>query len=186
MAGAAYRGIGIPAYIEGARSGRRPWSLRDPTPSPTSRCGSVCACRALHRRLDPAVGLVADGLRRFALLDRLLADTTAKQRFRRMWLTGAWWLGPAMLWMMRSHATRLRDRRSALLGVLRGRRSAHASRSSVDDGSFPAPSPLPKWLAGTGRSAACPSPMSPSAKSTHPSARPLACSALCSSSCWSS
>ena len=36
----------------------------------------------------------------FAILDRLLVDTTAKQRFRRMWLTGVWWLGPAMLWMI--------------------------------------------------------------------------------------
>jgi apolipoprotein N-acyltransferase len=36
----------------------------------------------------------------FAILDRLLADTTAKQRFRRMWMTGVWWLGPAMLWMI--------------------------------------------------------------------------------------
>lgn len=36
----------------------------------------------------------------FAVLDRLLVDTTATQRFRRMWMTGVWWLGPAMLWMI--------------------------------------------------------------------------------------
>jgi len=36
----------------------------------------------------------------FAILDRLLVDTTAKQRFRRMWMVGVWWLGPAMLWML--------------------------------------------------------------------------------------
>lgn len=35
----------------------------------------------------------------FAVLDRLLVDTTAAQRFRRMWMVGAWWLFPAMLWM---------------------------------------------------------------------------------------
>lgn len=35
----------------------------------------------------------------FAILDRLLVDTTAKQRFRRMWMVGVWWLAPAMLWM---------------------------------------------------------------------------------------
>ncbi len=35
----------------------------------------------------------------FAFLDRLLVDTNAKQRFRRMWMVGAWWLFPAMLWM---------------------------------------------------------------------------------------
>lgn len=34
-----------------------------------------------------------------AVLDRLLADTTPKQRFRRTWLTTAAWLFPAMLWM---------------------------------------------------------------------------------------
>lgn len=36
----------------------------------------------------------------FAILDRLLVDTSAKQRFRRMWMVGAWWLFPAMLWMI--------------------------------------------------------------------------------------
>ncbi len=36
----------------------------------------------------------------FAIVDRLLADTTARQRFRRMWMVGVWWLGPAMLWMI--------------------------------------------------------------------------------------
>ncbi len=36
----------------------------------------------------------------FAILDRLLVGTTAKQRFKRMWLTGVWWLAPAMLWMI--------------------------------------------------------------------------------------
>ncbi len=36
----------------------------------------------------------------FAILDRLLANTTWKQRFRRTWLVGAWWLFPAMLWMV--------------------------------------------------------------------------------------
>ncbi len=35
----------------------------------------------------------------FAIFDRLLADTTWKQRFRRGWLVTAWWLYPAMLWM---------------------------------------------------------------------------------------
>ncbi len=35
----------------------------------------------------------------FAILDRLLVATTAKQRFRRMWMVGVWWLAPAMLWM---------------------------------------------------------------------------------------
>lgn len=36
----------------------------------------------------------------FAIIDRLLVETTAKQRFRRMWMVGLWWLGPAMLWML--------------------------------------------------------------------------------------
>lgn len=36
----------------------------------------------------------------FAIVDRLLVDTTATQRFRRMWMVGVWWLGPAMLWMV--------------------------------------------------------------------------------------
>ncbi len=36
----------------------------------------------------------------FALLDRLLADSTRKQRFRRTWMVAAWWLFPAMLWMV--------------------------------------------------------------------------------------
>ena len=36
----------------------------------------------------------------FAMIDRLLVDTTWKQRFRRMWLVSAWWLFPAMLWMI--------------------------------------------------------------------------------------
>ncbi len=35
----------------------------------------------------------------FAILDQLLIGTTSKQRFRRGWLTTAWWLFPAMLWM---------------------------------------------------------------------------------------
>lgn len=35
----------------------------------------------------------------FAILDRLFIEATAKQRFRRMWMVGAWWLFPAMLWM---------------------------------------------------------------------------------------
>jgi apolipoprotein N-acyltransferase len=36
----------------------------------------------------------------FAIVDRLLVQTTGKQRFRRMWAVGVWWLGPAMLWMV--------------------------------------------------------------------------------------
>ncbi len=36
----------------------------------------------------------------FAIVDRLLVGTTAKQRFGRMWTVGVWWLGPAMLWMI--------------------------------------------------------------------------------------
>lgn len=35
----------------------------------------------------------------FAILDRLLVDTSPKQRFGRIWLACAWWLFPAMLWM---------------------------------------------------------------------------------------
>ncbi len=35
-----------------------------------------------------------------ALFDSLLVDATAKQRFRRGWLTTAAWLFPAMLWMV--------------------------------------------------------------------------------------
>lgn len=36
----------------------------------------------------------------FALFDRLLIDTNATQRFRRGWAVAAWWLFPAMLWMV--------------------------------------------------------------------------------------
>ncbi len=36
----------------------------------------------------------------FAILDRLLVGTDRRQRFRRMWTVGVWWLGPAMLWMI--------------------------------------------------------------------------------------
>ena len=95
----------------------------------------------------------------FAILDRLLVDTTWQQRFRRTWLVCAFWLFPARLWMLD-----LTPPGYVVAAVLYAAYYAVAAAVSPADDRrrivFPWPSRWPNWLGGTGRSAGFPWPTS--------------------------
>lgn len=62
----------------------------------TTRCaaGGVCLAGSV-----PPWGWWPLAFIGIAILDRLIADQPWAVRFRRTWMTAAWWLFPAMLWM---------------------------------------------------------------------------------------